>query len=156
MNKKLHYILGMMGTLILGVVPIYLVGQPSIIFPLPFYQVLCALGGVHILILTCLLIFYVSSILVFDKNSETFKKRAFIINSLITAGSAVWFSISHKYGIQYQGLNHYLMVLMLNVVALLLLWWLSLKTTSWKSFIYSLALPYFLVWIAFPYFGEVV
>jgi len=150
--KKFYYFLGATGTLLLGSVPIYFVGQPTILFPLPVYLVFSSLGGFHIL--TCFFVFFTSSLLVFNKTPKTFKKRAYFINSLLTIGSIAWLFVARKHGIQYQGLNHYIAVLVLNAVTLILLWWLTLKTTSKKSYTYSFVLPFFLVWLAFPYLGE--
>lgn len=152
--KKYHYCFGVVGTLVLGSIPIYFIGKPSILFPLPIYLVLSGIAGLQILI--CLLVFFLTSLLVFDKSPEIFKKRTFIINSLLTIGSIAWLLIARKHGIQYQGVTHYISVVILNALGLLSLWWLSFKSTSKKSFAYSLMLPFFLVWLAFPYLGELV
>lgn len=152
--KLYYYGLGLFGTVALGVVPLYLVGSPTVYFPLPFYIVFSSFFRIHLLI--CLAVFFISSILVFNKPDSVFKKRAVIINILITLGTVVWLILSKDYGVRYQGVFHYWTVLTLNACSLILLWWLSFSVTPKKMFTYSLALPFFLVWLAFPYLGELV
>lgn len=152
--KGYHYIIGILGTILLGGLPPYFVGTPTVLFPMPIYIVLTTVAKLHIL--CCLFIFVICSSLVFNKDVHVFKKRATIINLLITVSTSAWFLIGKDYGLKYQGVNHFLAVLLLNGVSVAILWWLSYKPESRKMFIYSLALPFFLVWLGFPYLGELL
>lgn len=149
---KLMYIIGFTVTMIVGTLPLYFIGHPTILFPSPVYLVLSALSNFYIL---CSLAIYICcSVLLFTKDPEVFTHRAFIINVILVLGTIIWFFVSWRLGTKHQGATHYYVVLLLNVIYLSGLWWLSSRVERNKILIYSIALPLFLVWLAFPYFGE--
>lgn len=152
--KFKYYSFGIIGTILLGAIPIYLTGKPTLVFPLPAYIVLTSIWNLHPFISVGTFVF--ASLALNDQSNHVFKKRAILINSAITIGTLCWFILAKNHAIHYQGFPHYLVTSIINVIALVFLWWIALSNSFKKMIIYPLVLSFFLVWQAFPYFGELL
>lgn len=152
---KLKYLsLSICCSLLLGVMPIFVFGSPSILFPLPIYMVL--VRSIEVNVLQCLVLVGLSFFFFLNTKPRAFRLRTLAVNSILTLGSLAWFLISKDYGVRHQGLIHFLIAVLLSMLGLSLLWWLSRSSDSKNRYLYSLALPVFMVWLAFPYFGELI
>jgi hypothetical protein len=77
---------------------------------------------------------------------------------LLVVLTVVYFAVSWKYGVTWQGYFHLISVTILNVVAILLLWGLLFRAKAVPTFNRNLAFHWALVawlaWFAFPWLGE--
>jgi hypothetical protein len=84
--------------------------------------------------------------------------RSWVLLIALTALSVVYFVASWKYGYQYQGRQHTVVICAINGVWLLALWamlYRSAKTSSFSAnLLFHGALFAWLAWYAFPYLGE--
>jgi hypothetical protein len=84
--------------------------------------------------------------------------RSIILFWVLAALTVVYFISSWDYGVKWQGHAHVIAVLLLNVVAIYVLWRLLGQARSapsfGHSFLFHWALFAWLAWFAFPFLGE--
>ena len=85
-------------------------------------------------------------------------KRTIILLGLLTGLTFVDCVLEWKYGVEYRGMRHTLLVYAINAVWLASLWYTvvrSQRQPSFKSNLFSHWLLFaWLAWYAFPYLGE--
>jgi hypothetical protein len=85
-------------------------------------------------------------------------KRTIALLGLLTLLSISYFMFLWNDGVRYQGAHHTIGVCIINLMWLVLLWWVVIHWRRKPSFRVNLLLHWFLfawlAWYAFPYFGE--
>jgi hypothetical protein len=132
-------------------------GVPTLLTPLPGVVVISTfLLGVPAVFVPSLLFFAWHPALF--KGSAKFPKRTYGLFSLLVVLTVVWFIISWKWGVQFQGAKYTIVACVINVV-----WIFGLGVVLWRyrsqaSFNSNLAIHWviflWLSWWAFPYLGE--
>jgi len=85
-------------------------------------------------------------------------KRTIVLLALLTVLTVVDCLLEWKYGVQYRGTRHTILVYIINATWLASLWWSvgrSQRQPSFKGNLFTHWLLFaWLAWYAFPYLGE--
>jgi hypothetical protein len=140
-------------------------GMPTLICPLPTVTILPAffLASPPSNLPPTLAIL-VPALLFFAWNPGLFRgtlqvpKRSWVLLTILTALSTVYFPFSWRYGNEYQGHKYTEIICAINVGCIAILWAVLLRASRLRSFgsnlLFHAALFAWLAWYAFPYLGE--
>ena len=140
-------------------------GAPTLICPMPVVTILPALflasPPSH---LPYWLVVLVPALLFFAWNPGLFRgeyqmpRRSWVLLTILSALSVVYFMGSWRYGNQYQGREYTVAICAVNVVWLIILWAILYRSSRLPSFtanlLFHAVLFSWLAWYAFPYLGE--
>lgn len=140
-------------------------GVPTLICPLPTVTILPAFFlASPPSNLPPKLAILVPALLFFAWNPGLFRgtlqvpKRSWVLLTILTALSAVYFPFSWRYGNEYQGHKYTDIICAINVGWIAVLWAVLLRASRLRSFgsnlLFHATLFAWLAWYAFPYLGE--
>ena len=85
-------------------------------------------------------------------------KRTAVLTAVLSVLTIIYFTLSWKYGVEYQGQEHTIILCLINVLWLAMLWgaiFRALRQPSFRATLLSHWLLFaWLSWYAFPYLGE--
>jgi hypothetical protein len=153
-------VVGIGALLLLQAIPL---GQ--FLYPLPLFTALPFLFlSLHLGPLPAFAAIFVPTLLFWAWSFNLFRgasvvpRRSVILFWFLAALTVVYFVASWDYGVKWQGYEHVIAVLVLNVVAIYLLWRFLVQARSAPSFRHSFLFHWtlfaWLAWFAFPLLGE--
>lgn len=135
-------------------------GVPTVASPFPFLVVVPMFLGWPFIVSAVIPIFAFILILwpISRAKRGPIPMRASILLAVGTILSAPWLVTGWTYGVQYEGFDYTLRVVIINLVFICALWcfWTYTRrdsTFGWRL-VFGTLLFYWLFWFAFPYLGE--
>ena len=140
-------------------------GAPTLLCPMPFLTVAPAFVLASLpsplpywtAVVVPSLLFFVWSPGLFRCQTQI-PRRSWVLLSVLTALTVVWFIVSWKFGLEYQGHQFTRVVCAVNALWLVLLWLVLYQRWRHPSFTGNLLFHWilfaWLAWYAFPYLGE--
>lgn len=138
-------------------------GVPTLYSPLPALTILPAfvLSQWHVESLAVLIpsiLFFLWSPGLIVNRRPNLPKRTIVLLGFLTVLTLVDCVFEWKYGVQYRGTRHTVLVYIINVIWLASLWWTVLPSARHPSHTSNLLSHWllfaWLAWYAFPYLGE--
>jgi len=163
MNSRLLVIAAGLCLLIPAWIGLFSSGVPTLYGPLPTLTILPAfvlsrwqLQSLAVIVPSILFFLWNPGLVI--NQQPKLPKRTVILLGLLTGLTFVDCVLEWKYGVEYRGMRHTLLVYAINAVWLASLWYTvvrSQRQPSFKSNLFSHWLLFaWLAWYAFPYLGE--
>jgi hypothetical protein len=147
-----------LGLVLVAWIGCFSAGMPTFICPLPTLTIL------PVFFLASKLAILVPALLFFAWNPGMLRgasqvpKRSWVLLTVLTVLSAVYFPFSWRYGNEYQGHRYTEIICAINVGWIAILWAVLLRASRLRSFgsnlLFHATLFAWLAWYAFPYLGE--
>jgi hypothetical protein len=168
MNSRLLVIASSLLLVVLVWLGLFSAGVPRVYCPMPALTVLpifilsaWRLKSYAILLLPFLLppvLFIVWSPNLLTHKHSILPKRTVVLAAVLSVLTVLYFTFSWKYGVEYQGQEHTIIVCFINAIWLAMLWWIIFRALHQPSFRATLLSHWLLFawlsWYAFPYLGE--
>ena len=163
MNSRLLVIAAGLCLLIPAWIGLFSSGVPTLYGPLPTLTILPAfvlsrwqLQSLAVIVPSILFFLWNPGLVI--NQQPKLPKRTVILLGLLTGLTVVDCVLEWKYGVEYRGMRHTILVYAINAVWLASLWYTvvrSQRQPSFKSNLFSHWLLFaWLAWYAFPYLGE--
>jgi hypothetical protein len=163
MNSRLLTIVVGLSLLMPAWVGLFSSGVPTLYCPLPTLTIVPAflLGNWHLQFLAVLvptILFFLWNPTLLRSRPSTVPKRTIALLGLLSILTIADFVFEWKYGTQYRGERHTLLLYIINLAWLTFLWWSVARCRRQPSFKGTLLSHWllfaWLAWYAFPYLGE--
>jgi hypothetical protein len=163
MNSRPLVIASSLSLVIFAWVGLFSAGVPKVYCPLPMLTLLPAirLDGPRLILVALLIpsvLFIAWSPSLLKCGYTKLPKRTAVLTSVLSVVTVFYFTAHWKYGLEYRGKEHTIIVFLMNVIWLAMLWWAiirALRQPSFRAILLSHWLLFaWLSWYAFPYLGE--
>ena len=162
-NSRLITITAGLFLLIPAWIGLFSTGGPTLYCPMPTLTILpffllarWNLEFLAVLVPTILFFLWNHALLV--GRPSVIPKRTIVLLGLLSSLTIVDFVLEWKYGVQYRGARHTMLLYTINLMWLAFLWWSVIRCQRRPSFKGNLLSHWllfaWLAWYAFPYLGE--
>lgn len=144
-------------------VGLFSAGVPTLYCPMPTMTLVPALALSSLKLQTAavlipMIFFFLWNPGLIIREQSNMPKRTVGLVGLLSMLTTVDFVLEWKYGLQYRGTEHTIVVYSLNVLWLAVLWWTVIRAwrrpSFWANLLSHWVLFAWLGWYAFPYLGE--